>query len=254
MSRIAADRMPSRRRFAPGWPLWVFTLFFMPILLSLGVWQLDRAEQKRQLEAQVEHQRQQAPVPLGDLPDAIAPPWQSLLLTGKFDPERVWLLDNRTRNGQAGVEVLQLFEDQPSGLSLVINRGWLAWPDRRQLPPVPTPASTLQLQAEVLPDPGPGFRLRGSAASGWPRMIIRVEPPILAEQAGVELQPWIARLQPGSPAALRLEWPALGMSATKHTGYAVQWFALAVALLILFIWAGYHRPEPRGNNNNDKHD
>lgn len=237
--------MQQRRRFAPGWALWVFTLIFLPILLSLGVWQLDRAGQKRLLQAQTEQQRQQPAIPLSELQTTTDPAWRALQLTGQFDPERIWLLDNRTRNGQAGVEVLQLFHDQPSNQLLVINRGWLAWPDRRQLPGVPTPEGNLDLWAEVLPDAEQGFRLHSPETAGWPRLIAHLDPAVLAEQAGRALPPWTARLQPGSAGALRLEWPALSMSASQHHGYAVQWFALAGALLILFIWAGC-RPEPRG--------
>ncbi|MFA5677046.1 MAG: SURF1 family protein [Pseudomonas sp.] len=228
-------------------------MFFLPLLLCLGVWQLDRAEQKRQLQAQIHERRQQPAIALTDLAPSTSPAWRSLHLTGRFDPQRVWLLDNRTRHGQAGVEVLQLFHDQPSGQQLIINRGWLAWPDRRQLPSVPTPEGRLQLHVEALPDPGQGFRLRSTSGTGWPKLIAHIELPTLSEQAGVTLTPWTARLQPGSPGALRLEWPALTMPASKHLGYAVQWFALAVALLILFIWAGF-RSEPWGNNNNDEHD
>ena len=252
MSDISTETSRRQRRFAPGWPLWLFTLFFLPLLLSLGVWQLDRAEQKRHLQTHIDQQRQQPAVPLAELQPTTGLAWRSLLLTGQFDPQRIWLLDNRTRNGRAGVEVLQLFHDQPSGLHLIINRGWLPWPDRRQMPAVPSPEGQLQLRAEALPDPEPGFRLSSAAGDGWPRLITQIDLPALTHQAGVELTPWTARLQPGSAAALQLQWPILSMTASKHTGYAVQWFALAVALLILFIWAG-SRPELGGNNNNDEH-
>lgn len=248
MPDVSADAMSAPRRFAPGWQLWLFTLVFLPVLLSLGVWQLDRAEQKRQLQAHMDQQQQRPAIPLSAVQPSTELAWHPLQLTGQFDPERIWLLDNRTRNGQAGVEVLQLFHDQPSGLQLVVNRGWVAWPDRRQLPEVPTSEGNLQLQVEALPDPESGFRLHSTSEAGWPRLIAHVDPPALADQAALPLQPWIARLLPGSPGALRLEWPAMPMSASKHTGYAVQWFALATALLILFIWAGY-----KGHNNNDKH-
>lgn len=253
MSPASAEMRRTQRRFAPGWPLWLFTLLFLPLLISLGFWQLDRAEQKHQLQAHSEQQRQQPAIALVDLPPAANPEWRALRVTGEFDLRRIWLLDNRTRHGQAGVEVLQLFHDQPSGQHLIINRGWLAWPDRRQLPSVPTPQGSLQLQVEVLPEPGKGFRLHGAEQPGWPRLISHIDQPVLAAQAGVALTDWTARLQPGSPAALRLEWPQQSMPASKHTGYAVQWFALALALLLLFIWAGC-RPDSRGNNNNDEHD
>src|SRR5690606_10125118 len=161
--------------------------------------------------------------------------------------------DNRTRNGQAGVEILQLFHDQPGDRPLIINRGWLAWPDRRHLPAVPVAEGELQLQAEVLPPPGEGFRLQGGSTSGWPKLITHADPGVLATQAVLPDLPLMARLQPGSPGALRLDWPAMPMTATKHTGYAVQWFTLAAALLILFIWAGL-RPAHPESNQHDEHD
>lgn len=255
VSRVntSIDRTHSRRRFAPGWPLWLFTLAFLPLLLSLGVWQLDRAEQKRALSARMEQQRQLPAVPLNDLPSDTLLPWRALQLTGHFDPQHIWLLDNRTRNGQAGLEVLQLFHDQPGDRPLIVNRGWLAWPDRRHLPAVPMAEGNLQLQAEALPPPGDGFRLQGGSTSGWPKLITHADPEVLASQAGLPDLPLMARLQPGSPGALRLDWPAMPMTATKHTGYAVQWFTLALALLILFIWAGL-RPAHRERDLHDEHD
>lgn len=242
-----------RRRFAPGWALWLFTLAFLSLLLSLGVWQLERAEQKRALEAQMERQRQLPAMSLGDLSSRTDLAWRSLRLSGRFDPEHIWLLDNRTRNGQAGVEVLQLFHEQSSNQPLILNRGWIAWPDRRHLPAVPVAEGVLQLQVEALPDPGAGFRLHSASTTGWPRLITHPDPAALAAHVSLPRAPLMARLQPGSPGALRLEWPALPMTATKHTGYAVQWFTLAAALLVLFVWAGY-RPVHEEQDKNDEHD
>jgi len=59
------------------------------------------------------------------------------------------------------------------------------------------------------------------------------------------------RLEPG-PASFQVSWPVIAMSPDKHTGYAVQWFALAAALLGLFIFLGlvnareiHHEPSHR---------
>src|SRR5690606_24946912 len=159
MPDTGADQSP--RRFAPGWPLWLFTLGFLPILLALGFWQLDRAEQKRELQTRMEQRREAPPLALEDISttrdpawrrlqlralgcwqlvravqnlevrtrvgqrreapplalEAICtardPAWRRLELPGQFDPGYVWLLDNRTRNGEAGVAVLQLFHVRP---------------------------------------------------------------------------------------------------------------------------------------------
>ena len=45
------------------------------------------------------------------------------------------------------------------------------------------------------------------------------------------------RLEPG-PSAYRADWAITSMSPSQHLGYAVQWFALAAALLALFIYFG----------------
>ena len=51
---LLSETVEHRRRFAPGWPLWVFTLSLLPLLLGLGTWQLQRAEQKQQLQADID--------------------------------------------------------------------------------------------------------------------------------------------------------------------------------------------------------
>lgn len=53
------------------------------------------------------------------------------------------------RDGKAGVELLQPFHDQASGLWLLLNRGWLPWPDRRTPPVFSTPEQPVNLDAWV---------------------------------------------------------------------------------------------------------
>ncbi|WP_339649954.1 SURF1 family protein [Halopseudomonas pelagia] len=242
----------SAKRFAPGWPLWIFLLAFLPLLVTLGFWQLERAEEKRQMQAQMDANRSAVAETLLELQQQTDPSWRPLYLQGQFDPERIWLLDNRIRGGQAGVEVLQIFDDQASGLSLIVNRGWIAWPDRRQHPSVSTPEHSVQLDAEALPGAEQGFTLgQSNGTSGWPKLISRLDLASMGMDAQRPLLDWTARLKTGSQAAFTLDWPALPMTASKHIAYAVQWFALAIALLALFIWAGF-QPEHRGNNNNEQ--
>lgn len=238
-------------RFAPGWPLTALVAFFLPVLISLGFWQLERADEKRQMQAQMDESRSAVAVPLRALRQSDADiAWRPLQMQGVFDPEHIWLLDNRTRNGQAGLEVLQAFTDADSGERLVINRGWLPWPDRRDVPQVDTPKGMQRLDAEALPTSEPGFTLGQTHVQlAWPKLITGVDLDTMAEASGESLLPWMARLRIGSEAALMLDWPALPTTSSKHTAYAVQWFALALALLALFVWAGL-RPEPPENNKN----
>lgn len=239
-------------RFAPGWPLWLFTLFFLPVLIALGMWQLDRAAEKRALQAQIDRFQQTAAQPVTAFNTQPPSAWQPLRMTGQFDTQYMWLLDNRLRDGQPGVEVLQLFHESGSGRDILVNRGWLHWGDRRQLPVPPTPSGEVSLVAEQLPIPDAGFTLSSPTTDGWPKLVGSIELPVIAAQAHLDTTPWLVRLQSGSAAALRLDWPPLAMSSSKHTGYAVQWFAMAGMLLILFIWAGIKPVTSRRGD--DQHD
>lgn len=226
------------RRFRPGWAPSLLVALLLPALLGLGFWQLSRAEDKRALLAQFEARRQAEPLALAELAAAGAPAWQRVRLHGRFDAEHSLLLDNRTRTGRPGVELLQPFRDD-GGQWLLVNRGWLPWPDRRVPPVFATPDEALALTAWVYRSPGNPFLLKHSAGDGWPRLVNRVDAAALWHELGRAGLPVELRLEPGA-AAYAVDWPLLAMAPEKHLGYALQWFALAAALLALFVYLGIH--------------
>jgi cytochrome oxidase assembly protein ShyY1 len=226
--------------FRPGYLPSLLVLLLVPTLVGLGFWQLARAEEKRQLLAAQQVQQLAAPIGLGELEGHPDPAYTRVQLFGQFDAQHSLLLDNRTRGGQAGVEILQPFYDQNSGLWLLLNRGWLPWPDRRVTPSFTTPQTPLSLTAWVYVSLGDTLQLQQAPPEkGWPRLITRVEPQALWQQLGRAGLSHELRLYPG-PASFQVDWPIVAMSPDKHLGYAVQWFALAVTLLGLFIYLGLH--------------
>lgn len=226
--------------FRPGLLPSLLVLGLLPLLLGLGFWQLARAEEKRELLAVHQARRLAAPIAIGELQGHADPAYVRVQLYGRFDAAHSLLLDNRIRGGRAGVEVLQPFHDRDSGLWLLLNRGWLPWPDRRIVPTFATPDSPLSLTAWVYVPPGEAFRLQQDRpGDGWPRLVTAVEPDVLwqqLERAGLSYE---VRLEPG-PASFQADWPVVAMGPDKHIGYAVQWFALAAALLGLFGYFGLH--------------
>jgi surfeit locus 1 family protein len=226
--------------FRPGVLPSVIVLLLLPCLIALGFWQLARAEEKRQLLALYQAQQSAAPIALNQLEQLTDPAYRRVQLHGYFDAQHSLLLDNRLRDGRAGVEVLQPFYDQPSGLWLLVNRGWQAWPDRRVPPQFNTPDSPLQLTAWVYVALAGGLHLSGASDDkSWPRLISEVQPQSLWQQLGRGGFRHELRLEAG-PAALRTDWPVIAMGVEKHQGYAVQWFAMAGALFALFIYFGIH--------------
>lgn len=238
--------------FRPGWLPSILVLMLFPCLIALGFWQLARADEKRLLLASHEAQQQASPINLDLLEREANPAYKRVRLQGYFDTRHTLLLDNRIRDGKVGVEVLQPFYDQSSGLWVLLNRGWLAWPDRRIKPRFATPDTPLTLQATVYVPLGEAFQLQKNLPSNeWPRLISEVKADALWQQLGRGGLAYEVRLEPG-PASFQVSWPVIAMSPDKHTGYAVQWFALAAALLGLFIYLGlvnareiHHEPSHR---------
>lgn len=240
------------KRFATGVLPTVVVLALLPILVFLGFWQLSRGEEKRALLATYAERRAEKPVLIDQLLNSADSAYRRVQMSGHFDADHSLLLDNSIREGIAGVELIQPFQDQASGTWTWVNRGWLPWPDRRVPPLFETPNNTLTLQAWVYTVP-PAFQLKAdSAHAPWPRVVTTVAPGKLWQELGREGFAQELRMEPG-PGAYRLDWPIVAMSPQKHIGYAVQWFALAATLIVLYLYLGWQHAKNNKKRPEDPH-
>ena len=145
-------------RFRPGIAPTLVVLALLPLLVFLGFWQLSRGEQKRALLDSYAERQAAAPLTAGQLLNVEQPAFRRVQLRGHLDGKHSLLLDNRMRDGQVGVELLQPFQDQASGQWLLLNRGWLPWPSRHTPPVFSTAQQTLDVQAWVYESPGAPFQ------------------------------------------------------------------------------------------------
>jgi surfeit locus 1 family protein len=238
--------------FRPGlWPT-LATLLLLPLLLWLGHWQLQRAVWKQGL---IDANAARAHLPAVSLDrlggDYAAARFRKVRVHGRYDLAHQLLLDNRVHDGHPGYEVLTPLQ-LGDGRWLLVNRGWApADPDRSVLPAVDGPAGEVTLIAGIDLPPEKTFRLGAEeeATSGWPRVIEQLEPARVKALLGRSLLPVILLLDPQDAHGFVRDWkPVYGVTPDKHRAYALQWFTLALVLVLIYIGVNtkrinHNRPE-----------
>ncbi len=234
--------MNRRLQFDFEWRITLFTLCLLPLLISLGFWQLQRAGEKQLLAVDFARKQAQVPISLAEVttrdPQALS--YLPVRLQGRFLPERTFLLDNRTHEGRYGNEVLTLFE-LSTGSTVLVNRGWVPADAARQqatvVPALPGGQAQLAVSGQVYVAPGKPYQLaEQELAPGWPKTIQAVDMSLIGGIVGEGLFPYPVRIEPGQPGALQVDWQVINISPAKHRGYAVQWFSMALVLSLLYLF------------------
>jgi cytochrome oxidase assembly protein ShyY1 len=233
-----SDPTPDKRlRWTFDWKVGVLTLLLVPLTLSLGFWQLERAEEKRLLLLQHEQQQMAPPVAVETLAVEQVVANQPVVLIGHFDNSKTWLLDNRMHQGKPGYDVVSPFVIETSGLVVLLNRGWVPGDIRRQsLPTIDVINGQQLIQATVYQSPGKPVTLAAEVTqTAWPKVIQQLDWDYVKQDVTEPLFPHLLRIEPFSPGAYVAEWVVVNIQPQKHTAYAVQWFTMAGVLLLLFI-------------------
>ncbi|MEC8428336.1 MAG: SURF1 family protein, partial [Pseudomonadota bacterium] len=163
-----------------NWKLSVLGLLMLPLLLRLGFWQLERAEEKQQLNSVIAQQHQLPPVTKINQHLGADLQYRKIQLQGYFDQQRYWLLDNKTRQGRVGYEVIVPFVDS-SGATILINRGWLAAPPLRSEIPIVDLAKGMRRIEGYAYQPSNNVMTGNALAESvvrdteWPRRIQKVD-------------------------------------------------------------------------------
>ena len=223
------------------WKITLSVISILSALLRLGFWQLDRAEEKAQRLLFYQQQQALPATTITSLPDQQQVDYRNITVTGYFDSQRYWLLDNSSRQGKYGYEVimpLRIDSDEVSAMVLV-NRGWLlASPLRSELPVIDTPTAAVTLNGYLYPLPANAIfqQSQSDLSVDWPKRILHLTVDSVKQSLNAEVYPLLLRISDDSPGALLTEWQIIHSGPEKHRGYAVQWFAMALALVILYLW------------------
>lgn len=214
----------------------------------LGLWQLDRADEKNEI---LERQAQAGALePLESLQsnDAERSVYRRVRLTGSFDYEHQFLLDNRTVGGQPGFDVITPFYLSQIDINdgniddgyILVNRGWLGHNGNRQVVLKAEAQGKAALEG-VITVPSRGFILGDSVVDSgkgdWPQVIQFVDYETIASKLDkMAVTEAVVVAAANQPFSYLYHWKPVASGAAKHIGYAFQWFAMLTAVLVLYVY------------------
>ena len=217
----------------------------LPLLVYLGVWQLNRAEEKRDgLNLQKQGQNSGVVSLSGRMEDGYdAMRYRKIKAIGYYDNQHQFLLDNQVYQGRAGYFVLTPFLLDGESTAVLVNRGWIPiGKSRNELPSISISQKKITLSGRINRFPRVGLKLEGAEIPTltWPAVIQVVDTLVIAGQIGYSLLPVQVELDQDAEFGFVRAWhESVVMTPEKHTAYAVQWFLLAITLTLL--WAKYGR-------------
>lgn len=245
-------------QFLPAGAWFALALLLASGFASLGCWQLGRAHWKERLLRA--HQDALSAPELGLAPllerwerlptrmDRVAPQATPALplrarAQGRYLPDATLLWDNHLRGGRPGAMVFSLFQVEGVQRLLLVNRGWVPLDaHRRVAADWRVPSGLVAVQGLLAPPPTMGLRLQSVPVrfTNPPQLLSHWDVDRLQAAVGKPMFHGVLLLDASAPAGFLREWSALPntLPPERHYGYAVQWFALAVATLLTYcvLW------------------
>jgi cytochrome oxidase assembly protein ShyY1 len=212
--------------------------------VSLGNWQLRRAEQKLALQEQMLMRAEFAPVNSNALaPEQIPEEFRRVVAKGEFIASWAVYLDNRPYQGRAGFYLLMPFKLAGSEQSVLVMRGWFPRDaiNREHIPTITVPEGVIQIEGRVRASTGKVMQL-GEAAALEPGAIAQnVDIAEFARASKLSLQTFIIEQTNDAADGLVRDWPIPSVGIDKHKGYAFQWYSLALVAAVFFLLTGFKR-------------
>ena len=235
-------------QFKPSLLVSLITVLVFLILSSLGVWQFNRAEEKAETQQALKLSLQKNEIELvTPIENNNAYRFRHARLEGYFDTKHQYLLDNRVEKGRPGFLVITPFIYSANNAVILVNRGWLPLgKNREDLPDISVSDKPQTIRGILAGLPGklPDFGISASISDGrWPKIIRDVEIEQISLELGYTMPSYLLHLSQQSDAAYTQNWQPVASGPEKNQSYAIQWFGMALVVLILFIGLNSRRLE-----------
>jgi len=217
-------------------------VLLVPLFIALGLWQLDRADQKRTLAHNLEQRRKLPPLTLsGELPRADRLEYRPVTATGHWLTDKTVLIENRKYQGRNGFHVITPLRLTDSGRIVLVNRGWISRAQAADPAGIDQPEGELTIhgQANIPQPPALDLSLPVTAETlpHWPYLTLED----YEAWSGLEILPFMILQAPQDASGFVRQWPEPQANVGMHIGYAIQWFAFALIALLVWLRLCIHR-------------
>ncbi|MDC0141579.1 SURF1 family protein [Gammaproteobacteria bacterium] len=229
-------------KFRPGKPMTIFVMFFFPILIFLGSWQVSRGIDKTDI-VEKHYMNKSLPV-INEKEMSVMNEdnlkYRTVNLYGEFGQES-YLLDNRLYRQEAGYEVFTTFETSQNSVFL-INRGWISKEGFNYDEDILLKDKGISIQGLLSPFTRFGLNLVDeSYVDTWPKLVQQIDYEAAKKDLGSNINNSVIQLSAGSSGALEPIWKPVDLKPSRHYGYALQWFGLAIVLICSFFYYGFKK-------------
>lgn len=239
-------------QFKPSWLVSSFFFFLILGLVSLGLWQLNRANEKISLQYMID-QRSNLDLLSLNMPFEEFAPYQLVQATGQYRTKDSILLDNIDYQGLHGYYLITPFEILASRSVILVNRGWLPQDkSSKDLPSFKTPKGIITLEGHLnYPHSKPDLlRNTSNPLSATPPLWYYMDIEFFSQINGYSALPLMLKLNSNGQTntlastpipteeiepALIKDWPKYDSNSGEHLNYAMQWFASALFGLLLYL-------------------
>jgi surfeit locus 1 family protein len=209
--------------------------------VRLGIWQLDRLDQRQARNARLAARLEGEPLAVtAAIADTVGLTYRRARASGSFDHDRSIVLPGRSYRGSPGVHVLTPLRLEDSPAALLVNRGWVpaadaATVDLERLRTVPDTV----VAGLLLPFPGRASSLARAATvegdSAFRRVWFAIDERALRAQFPYPLVDVQLQLLPVGARVSPRPLPPPALDEGSHRGYAFQWFSFATIAIVGWI-------------------
>jgi len=222
-------------RFTLSWLMLTLAIVGVLFFSRLGFWQLQRADEKKKMLVSEQMFAKQTPIqwtPTLSLPQQ----YQQIIIGGHFLPN-VFLLDNQHYQHQFGYHVISPLR-LANGRVVLVDRGWLKADMTRQvLPETTTPSGLVNITGSAYYPSAKNWLLGKLLEKEQSNVAVveLIDTQMLSQFLHKSVYPFIIRLSKQSAHGYVREWAIVSMPPERHYAYALQWFAIALLVLVLFF-------------------